>query len=345
MRKINRVLFIGSKQLGLNCLKTIYEESKELWIGVMTLNDISDGRTKLNEFTDFCSIKEIPFFVANNKIDSEKIIRELRPDICFVVGWYWLIGDYILRYVPYGFLGIHNSLLPKYRGGSPLIWSIINGEKSIGFSMFTFTEKMDEGDIWFQYEFELKIEEDINMILKKIEGEVVNQLREHYKKILSDELKPRPQNHEHATYCAQRKPDDGRIDWHKSAIQVYDFIRAQTLPYPGAFTIYKNEKLIIWKVVINANTYYGTPGQVAQISDEGVTVICGDNKSITIKDVDYKGKRIKPNALIKTINTRFHYSELLINQIRDYLVTPEVKGKMFEYIDEYSGINKKTNGS
>ena len=341
MKKIERVLFIGSKQLGLDCLKTMYSQSRETLIGVMTFDDETDGRSKFNDFTDFCSTNEIPMFIAKNKSESEKIIINQHPDICIVVGWYWLISNETLNNVPYGLLGIHNSLLPKYRGGSPLIWSIINGEKNIGFSMFTFTEGMDEGDIWFQYAFELKQEDDINSVLVKIEKEAVEQLKLNYKKILSGELKPKPQNHQEATYCAQRNPNDGRIDWNKSAIQIYNFIRSQSKPYPGAFTVYKKKKLIIWKASINENPYYGTAGQVARISNEGVTVICGDNKSLTIKELEYDGKIMAPNALIKTINTRFHPSNLIIDEISEFFEIPEIKKKILDYIEEYDNLQKK----
>lgn len=342
MKKIERVLFIGSKQLGLDCLKAMYNQSKEKLIGVLTFDDTSDGRSKFYDFTEFCSTTEIPMFIAKNKSESEKIIKKQKPDICFVVGWYWLFSKEILKEVPNGFLGMHNSLLPKYRGGSPLNWSIINGEKNIGFSMFTVTEGMDEGDIWFQYKFELKQEDDVNSILKKIEKAAVEAIKHNYNKILTGKLKPQPQNHQNATYCAQRKPEDGRIDWNKSSTQIYNFIRAQSYPYPGAFTIYKNKKLIIWKAIINEETYYGTPGQVARISDKGVVVICGDNKSITIKDVEYDGEKIAANKLIKTFKTRFHYSHLLVNEINEYFELPEMKKKIVEYIEEYDNIQKKT---
>lgn len=341
MRKIERVLFIGSKKLGLNCLKTMYNLSKETLIGVVTFDDTADGRGKLSDFTDFCSTNEIPLFVAKNRSDSEKIIQSQRPDICIVVGWYWLIGNETLNDVPYGLLGIHNSLLPKYRGGSPLIWSIINGEKNVGFSMFSFTEGMDEGDVWFQYKFELKQKDDIESVLEKFDTGAVELLKKKYKKILSGELKPKPQNHQEATYCAQRKPDDGIIDWNKSANQIFNFIRAQSHPYPGAFTIYKNKKLIIWKAIINSETYFGTAGQVARISNEGVTVICGDNKSITIKDIEYDGERIAANALIKTINTRFQPSRILIDEINEYFELPEIRKKIVSYIEEYNDLQKR----
>lgn len=322
-------------------MKAMHSQSKETLIGVITFDDTADNRSKINDFMDFCSSNEIPIFIAKNKSDSEKIVKELHPDICFVVGWYWLISNDTLKGVPYGFLGIHNSLLPKYRGGSPLIWSIINGEKKIGFSIFTFTEGMDEGDIWLQCEFELKEEDDINSVLLKIEKEAVKQLNQNYLKILSRELKPIPQNHLNATYCAQRKPEDGLIDWNKSSTQIYNFIRAQSHPYPGAFTSYKSKKLIIWKAKMNSETYIGTPGQIARISKEGVTVICGNNKSITILDVEYEGIKTNSDTILKTINTRLHNYNQLTEDTINYIELPEIKKKIIDYIEEFENLQKR----
>lgn len=341
MRNIKRVLFIGSKQLGLDCLKTMYNLSGETLTGVLTFDDTSDSRNKFNDFNDFCKTRAIPFFVAKNSADSEKIITGQHPDICIVVGWYWLISNETLNSVPYGFLGIHNSLLPKYRGSSPLIWSIINGEKSIGFSMFTLTDGMDVGDIWFQYEFELKQQDNVNSVLMTIEKSATEQLNKYYRDILSGELKPKPQNNNEATYCAKRNPEDGRIDWSKPSEQIFNFIRAQSYPYPGAFTAFKNRKLIIWSADMNKNIYYGTAGQVAKISNDGVTIICGDNKSITIKDVEYEGNKLSSNSIIKTINTRFHYSQLLLNEINDSFEIPEIKNKITGFIQEYGKPKKQ----
>jgi len=334
MKKIERVLFVGSKQLGLNCLKTMYSLSKETLVGAVTFDDSADGRGKLADFKAFCSQHKIPLFVAKNRADAEKIIQAQRADIGIVVGWYWLIGNETLNSVPHGLLGIHNSLLPKYRGGSPLIWSIINGEKKVGFSMFSFTEGMDEGDVWFQYKFEMKPKDDIQSVLEKFDTGAIELLKKYYKKILSGELKPKAQKHQEATYCAQRKPEDGRIDWSKPADAIFNFIRAQSQPYPGAFTTHKNKKLLIWKATLNPETYYGTPGQVARISPDGVTVICGDSKSITLKEIEYEGEKMAANTLIKTINARFHYSQPLTSEIAENLDLPEIKKKLAAYINE-----------
>lgn len=296
---------MGSKQLGLDFLKTMFRLSKETLIGALTFDDTSDTRTKFDEIIKFCQKEGIHYHVVKSRNHSEEIIREQNPDICIVAGWYWLFGSQTLKCVPHGLLGIHNSLLPKYRGGAPLVWSIINDEPRVGFSMFILTEGMDDGDILFQYDFELTDNDDVGDILINIERQAVKTLEKNYQKILNGQLKPVPQNHAKATYCTQRRPEDGLIDWNKSAREVFNFIRAQSKPYPGAYTIYNGSKLIMWDAIINKNAYFGIAGQVAKISKEGVTVICGDNRSIMIKNINSDGKNLRSNELIRSIKTRF----------------------------------------
>jgi methionyl-tRNA formyltransferase len=305
MNKATKVLFIGSKQLGLKCLKTMHRLSPHTLVGALTFDDTNDSRSIFAQFQSFCKTNEVPLLIAQNRKDSEDIIDSIKPDICIVVGWYWLINNELLNKIPMGMLGIHNSLLPKYRGGSPLIWSIINGEAEVGFSMFSFTEEMDEGDIWFQQSIELKNTYHVNDVLNEIEKQVEKHLSKNYLNIINGELKPKPQNHSDATYCAQRKPEDGLIDWNKSAKDIYNFIRAQSSPYPGAYTIFKDKKIIVQSAANDKKVYYGTPGQVARISQEGIVVICGNHQSILIKEITYDGENIKPHQVIKSIKTRF----------------------------------------
>src|SRR4051812_8279776 len=234
--EINRVLFIGSKPLGLSCLKTIHSLFPEKLAGVLTIEDANDSRGTYAEFVAFCSENDLPIYTAKNRKHSEELLQQIQPEFCLVVCWYWLISKEILDAAQYGFVGIHNSLLPKYRGSSPLVWSIINGDEEIGYSLFSFTEGMDDGDIWHQYKKKLEIADDIKTILETFEVSVIDVLKDLYPKIIRTEIKPLPQKAEEIIFCAQRNVGDGLIDWNKSAWQIFNFVRAQTNPYPGAFT-------------------------------------------------------------------------------------------------------------
>ena len=129
MNHFPRVVFLGSKRIGLRILKEIYTISPDYLIGAITIGDRDDALlTQHQAFQKYSEKISVPLFTVNNKAEADKTILKLHPDMGIVVGWYWLIGKNILDNATNGFLGIHNSLLPKYRGGSPLVWSLINGD-------------------------------------------------------------------------------------------------------------------------------------------------------------------------------------------------------------------------
>lgn len=304
MSKIERVLFIGSKQLGLRVLEEIYVLSPDSLIGILTIDDTNDTRTMFGGFQTFSSENEMPLHVAENRKHSEDIIRELNPDLCLVVGWYWLISERTIEDVPFGLVGIHNSSLPKFRGGSPLIWQMIANEPEIGFSFFTFTPDMDEGPIWAHGSVPVDGTDYVSDVLEKLERETLRVLRDTYPSMLRGSISPTEQNHAMATYCAQRYPNDGNIDWQMPARDVCRFVRAQSDPYPGAFTYLENREFRIWRAAVFEHQYFGTPGQVARIDGNGVYVICGDNRAIILEDVELSGKRGRANEFIKSIKVR-----------------------------------------
>ncbi len=304
MPKINRVLFMGSKQMGLQVLREMYLLSPETLIGVLTIDDTNDTRTVFNDFQSFSNTNELELYVANNRKQADQIIRELNPDLCLVSGWYWMISKKTLGDVPHRFIGIHNSLLPKYRGGAPIIWAILNNEKKVGVSFFSFTPGMDEGPIWAQGSVLVKKYDYISDVLRKLVDRTIEVLQGTYLQILNGSICPVEQNHGLATYCAMRFPNDGNINWHMPAQYVYNFIRAQSEPYAGAFTYFEGQILKIWQASIFDKTYYGTPGQVARITTDSVYIICGDHQAVILEDVELGGKRGKANIFIKSIKGR-----------------------------------------
>ncbi len=304
--KVEKTVFIGSKNFGLEILKKMHSLDPNSLIGVITLDDSKDARSVLEEFRKYCCLEnDIELHIAKNKKAFNQIIRNLKPDRCIVACWYWLIEKEILDSVKYGLIGIHHSSLPKYRGGSPLVWQIINGEKTIGSSIFSFTEGMDSGPIWKQFFVSLNEEDSIKTILEKLETQILDWFDKNYIKFLNHEIIPHPQSKKGLSYCAQRFSFDGKIDWTKSARDINNFIRAQSHPYPGAFTHYREKKLIIWKARLVDMIYYGTPGQVARVTKEGVYVICGDSKSILLETVQREEAPMKPaNKVLKSFKVR-----------------------------------------
>lgn len=304
MTSIGRVAFLGSKPLGLKVLETIHRLRPECLAAVVSFDDRSDQRSSLNGFRDFATKTGIPLFVAVNATHADQILRDIRPDLCLVACWYWMLKDDLIATMPNGAIGIHNSLLPKYRGGSPLVWSMLNGEPDVGFSVFSLTPEMDAGPIWFQERVVRLEDAGIAQVLASIEALLVETLEAGWCDLLDGKIRPHPQNDLHATYCAQRIPDDGAIDWRWGAKEIVDFVRAQSSPYPGAFTIVNGKKVTLLNASVWKAPYFGRPGQVAISGEEGVVVICGNNRAIEFREVVHEGAVRPAKELFNSIKIR-----------------------------------------
>ena len=303
----NRVLFLGSKLSGLEVLKKIYQIKPSSVIGCITIDDVEDLRSVFREFEVFCSINKIPMEVVKGSCNIKILIDKYRPDLCIVMGWYYLIDSSIIKNVRGGFIGIHNSLLPRYRGFSPVVWAIINGEKETGFSVFSFDEGMDTGQLWYQGRVTIEDKDYINTVLEKINQKILIFFQENYLDLLDEKLCPYEQKAISATYGSRRTAEDGKIKWNQPAKNIYNFIRAQSKPYPGAFSFYDNKKIIIWKASIFSSNVYGTPGQVCMINkeEESVIVVCGENSGLILKEVEMDSKKIKPANIPVSLNKKF----------------------------------------
>ncbi|MFH2056209.1 MAG: methionyl-tRNA formyltransferase [bacterium] len=274
---IERVTFIGSKEIGLRALQTMFEIAPRSVCQIITFDDSSDKRSRFREFEQFAAAHEIPFDVPRRPSQLDELLQRSRPDLCVVVGWYWILKPETLALAPAGFVGAHASKLPSYRGGAPLVWSVIKGEREGGITLFYFDEEMDNGDIIAQHRFQIEPLETISDLLVKAEAGLSVLLRENYPLLLKGTAPRLPQDKSLATYCAQRRPEDGRIDWKLASSQVHDFIRAQTHPYPGAYTILGGgQKIHIWKSEPFPHGYLGPPGRVVQQADDHVVVTCGE---------------------------------------------------------------------
>lgn len=302
-----RVLFLGSKRSGLNVFQKMVELRQKAIVACVTIDDRTDSRSVFSEIISFCGQKRIPVEILTDPQNMAGCIYKYKPDVCFVMGWYYLIDISLIKQVKGGFIGIHNSLLPSYRGFAPVVWAIINGEKKTGFSVFSFDEGMDTGDIWYQKSVAVEERDYIADILAKIDTEIENFLDEKYEMILDCRCFPSAQRNIDISYGAKRVPADGRIDWKESAESVYDFVRAQSRPYTGAFSYYDDKKTVIWKAEKFRHSIYGKPGQIGIIDRRKgwVVVICGNNKGILLDEIEVDGHVEKASNYIKNYKNRF----------------------------------------
>ncbi len=297
---IAKVVFVGSKPLGVKVLNAVYALAPQSLAGLVTFDDSSDARSALPQFEEFEKRTGKPLRVLKNGSGLASVVQELQPELCLVVGWYWVLKPEILRSVPHGWLGIHASLLPKYRGGAPLVWALINGESETGLSLFYFDEGMDTGDVVAQRRITIGPQDTIADLLSRTEQESTDMIREVYPLLLLGKAPRVQQDHSKATYVSLRNSADGRIDWRQPAIRVYDFIRAQTHPYPGAFFYFEDRLIRVWSAKLFEYPYFGAPGQVVMVTGDSVVVTCGEGTGLSLVAVQPEdGEQQMASELLK----------------------------------------------
>jgi methionyl-tRNA formyltransferase len=297
-------LFLGSKTLGLSIFRCLHKNTSEMKWRIVHPFDVADGRSVLDLFNEYARGNGLDILTVSSAVEAKKIISNYKPDIVLVCGWYWLLDGQTISAAPMGFYGIHNSLLPKYRGGSPLVWSIINGDSEVGATVFRLGSGMDDGGILHQVRVLNTQQDNIATILQKIEKSLVETLPAKWFALLSGSAHITEQDHSLATFCGQRISEDGKIDWGISASKVHNFIRAQTPPYPGAFDYLDGRKLVFLKTEVHGTKYFGTPGQILRRSGESVLISCGDNTTIKVLEVAVDEARINPCKVFPSISIR-----------------------------------------
>jgi methionyl-tRNA formyltransferase len=251
-----KVVFIGASKFGMHCLKKILSIKGCHVVGIITnpstfaISYRPEGVTNVlhTDFHPFAEEHNIEVYVMQNKMTEPLLLEHIiswRPDFILVAGWYHMVPKNIRAIAPTA--GLHASLLPEYSGGSPLVWAIINNEQNTGISFFMLGDGVDNGPLIGQKAVPIFLNDSIATLYERIEKFGLELLEEFLPKIAIGEIKLTSQDESKRRIMPQRHPEDGEINWNWSALRIYNFIRAQTKPYPGAFTYFNNEKLLIWE--------------------------------------------------------------------------------------------------
>lgn len=293
-----KVCLVVSKRLGLLVLQAVHKVIDEN-IEVITCDDREDSdRTYFEEIQEFCTTESICFHVMTNKQLCQHI-KDTTPKMCFVCGWYWILPKSVLDQCEMGCLGIHNSLLPKFRGGAPLIWSMIAGSKEVGSSLFLFGEGMDDGPLLHQWKVPLEESDFLPDVMQKIEAKILGNIGSLFHAYLAGNLIPFNQSTADASYCAQRKPADSKINWKQSSKKLYNECRALQAPYPLLHFFYKDSKYQIQLLKPAKAVCFGKPGKVVAKLPEGILVSVGEGKEGVLleKILNHEGTHIPVEKL------------------------------------------------
>lgn len=243
---------------------------------VFTHRDNPNENVWFDSVAEYAGSRGIEVFAPediNHPVWVERI-RAMKPDFIFSFYYRNMVGSEILSIPAKGALNLHGSLLPRYRGRCPVNWVLVNGEKESGVTLHYMTLRADAGDIVDQEKFAIEDSDNAKTLFVKTVEAVKTVLNRSLPLLAEGKAPRKAQNEAEATYFGGRKPADGEIDWHKSAVEIRNLIRAVTLPYPGAFSFLGDRKCMFWQGKVVENAAGAAPGTV--ISTDPLVIACGE---------------------------------------------------------------------
>ncbi len=225
-----------------------------------------------------------PISLNNNK-DEYNYLKELEADIAIVVAYGKIIPKEYLSLIKKGFINIHASLLPKWRGAAPIQRSIMNLEKETGISIMKIEEKLDSGPICNSYKIKIIGNDNAETISEKLSALAAEKILGDIDEILDDKVKFKDQDHNEASYAPKIEKMEGLIKWNETAEKIIGKING-LYPSPGAFFIHKGERYKILKAILASGM-----GEIGEVLDDYLEISCGKKKSIKVIEIQRQGKR------------------------------------------------------
>ena len=259
-----RVVFVTHNELGLACLEELADLGADLR-AVYTRPE-REGIADQTDLAAFAGDRGVPLHRVES-VNADAVKREMRgydPELLFVVGWSRLVDREVLDLASVAALGMHPAPLPRGRGRAPLAWSLIKGLDETALSFFHLVEAADAGDLVGQEPLPIGREDDASSLYGKMVEAGRRLIRTHYPEFEAGEVPRTPQDDSRATWWPKREPHHGLIDWTDEPGTVYDWIRGQTRPYPGAFSYLDGWKVTVWAAnPPDGEPAFVDPGEIA----------------------------------------------------------------------------------
>ena len=297
-----KIIFFGTPEFAATCLESLLNDSDFEITAIVTQPDKPAGRNQEITFSPVKQIaveKNIQVFQPETLKDNSEIItqlKDLEADLFVVVAYGSIIPQTILDIPRSGVINVHPSLLPKYRGASPIQSALLNGEKETGITIMLVDSKMDHGPILVQKEIELTGEETNDLLHESIAKDSTDLLNQTIKDYLSGKIKPYEQDHNQATFCKTINKSEAKIDWSNTAQDIKQKVYA-FYPWPGTWTMWNNKRIKIFPPVeilekektASAEAMAVKAGE-AFMSDKKLVISCGQN-SLIIYKLQIEGKK------------------------------------------------------
>jgi len=274
-----RIVFCGTPAFAVPSLVRLIAQPEFEIVGVVTQPDRPRGRGRqiaVSAVKSAAAEAGIPIYQPE-KIRSDEAyeyFRYLAPDVVVIIAYGQIISPRLIAIPRLGWINVHASLLPKYRGAAPINWAIINGETRTGVTTMQIDAGLDTGDMLLKYETAIGVDETAPELTVRLSEAGAPLIVETLQKLDRGEITPTPQDNSQATVAPVLKKDDGKIDWQLSARKIYNRIRGLQ-PWPGAFTTFRGRNCQIWGKPLKPVAAGGEPGIILSTQEDGLLVICG----------------------------------------------------------------------
>lgn len=289
-----RIVFCGTPQFAVPCLKHFLTLKDFEVVAVFTQPDRPQGREKTVVFPPVKQIAleaKIPVYQPE-KIrtpENETILREMAPVAIAIIAYGQIIPARLLDVPKLGWINLHASLLPKYRGAAPIQWAIANGETKTGVTTMRIDAGMDTGDVVLQQDLAIGPTETTPELAARLSAAGAPLMERTLRGLADGSLKPRTQDHAAATAAPPLKKDDGSIRWSLSAQEVFNRQRAFT-PWPGIFSKFRGQNCQLQGVPIDGPRQDAAPGTLLWDGKE-VKVVCGGGSLLRLEHVKVEGRK------------------------------------------------------
>src|SRR3954470_21863613 len=283
-----RLGWVSFDVMGRDCLAAAAQAGAEV-VAVVTLpGPIDPSRSGQCSFDEIAAELDAKL-IETADVDSPatvEAVRAVEPDLIFIVGWSQLVLDEFIRLPPQGVFGMHPTLLPKHRGRAAIPWAILNGLAKTGVTLFEISDgTADSGAIVGQVEVPIARDETAETLYAKVTEAHLELVRRCVPELLDGSAPRIAQDRRRASAWPKRTPADGIIDWETRAPYLYDWVRAQTRPYPGAFTYLGDDKVVVWRArTIDVDTRVAAGTIVGHEGDMAV-VACGEG-GLVLEEVE-----------------------------------------------------------
>lgn len=289
-----KIVFMGTPQFAVPTLEKLFESKKYSIELVVTQGDRRRGRGKKLQFPP---VKEkaldlgIEVYQPEdiNKEESIKKLKNIAPDFIVVVAFGQILKKEVLSIPKFGCINVHASLLPRYRGAAPINWCIINGEEETGITIMDMDEGLDTGDILNKRSVDIDPLDDYPILhdkLSKVGGDL---LVETLDMVLDGSVDRIIQDDSLSNYAPMIFKETGKINWNNSAIDIANKVRGLK-PWPTAYTSYEGESMKIHLAEVLDEKFQGEPGEIIQVSNDGVAVATKD-KTLLIRELQFPNKK------------------------------------------------------